>query len=69
MSNKEEFISEIEFARTVFDAAKKLPGVNKLYETNEHGASVWDDDAHAIIQENVAAILDGLQKCVEEKNG
>ena len=69
IEDKEDSMTDIEFAQLVFDAAKKLPGISKLYETNEHGTSVWDDDAHAVVQENVVAILEGLQKCVEEKNG
>ena len=65
---EEPGISDIEFAQAVFDIAKKLPGVSKLYKVNKYGTSVWDDNAHAIIQENIAAIVDGLQKCVEENN-
>ena len=70
---EEPGISDTEFAQLVFDAAKKLPGVNKLYKTIEYDVSVWDNDAHAIIQESCVTIIDGLKallhkKKVEEEN-
>lgn len=61
-----EYVTDTEFIQAVFDAAKKLPGASKLFETSEHGTSVWDDDAHAIIQENALYIAEELKKLVEE---
>lgn len=66
---EEPGISETEFIQTVFDTAKKLPGANKLFTTSDRGISTWDDDIHAIIQDNAVSIFEGLKKCVEEKNG
>ena len=63
---EEPGISDTEFIQLVFDAAKKLPGASKLYETNEHDTSIWDDSAHAIIQENALYIAEELEKLVEE---
>ena len=65
---EEPGITDTEFIQTVFDTAKKLPGVSKLFEVSDRLITTWDNDAHAIIQENVAAILRGLKECVEEKN-
>lgn len=65
---EEPGITDTEFVQTVFEAAKKLHGVSKLFETSDRGITTWDNDAHAIIQAKAEAILRGLKECVEEKD-